>query len=174
MTKTHLVVQEPLLHAVVGADLLQDVPGKLSVQLIRNGAHDNGDHADDGGHGNEEGFDQQPHVLVLVVRLQSAGVHELVDRAVNLINLEGGVDEDGQVGHAQADDLNRVLEAQGVPCQEQDVEEAEDEEGQEGRYRAVLRLGAVGEALFALEHETELEPREHVSAALSRQHRGWP
>lgn len=89
---------------------------------------------------------------------------------VDLINLQDGVDEDGQVGHAEADDLNGVLEAERVPCQQQDVEKAEDEEGQECGYRAVLRLEAVAEVLVTLVHETKLEPPKHVSAATC-QHR---
>lgn len=63
-------MQEAFLHAVVGANLLQNIPGKLAVELVSNGAHDNGDHADDGGDGNEEGLAQQPHVAVLLVGLQ--------------------------------------------------------------------------------------------------------
>jgi len=157
-------VQEALLHAVVGADLLQNVPGKLPVQLVGKRAHDDGDDADDGRDGNEEGLAQRPHVPVLLVGLDGSLFQQAGDRIVNLVDLENGVDENGQVGHAQADDLNRVLEPQSVPCQEQDVEEAEDKQRQERRDGAVLRLEAVGDVRVVLVHETELEPPKHVSA----------
>lgn len=112
---THLVVEEALLHAVVGADLLQNVPGKLAVQLIGDEAHGDGDDANDGGNRNEERPTQLPDVLVLPVRLERAGPQKAVDRVVDLVDLQDRVDEQCQVGHAQADDLNCVLEPQGVP-----------------------------------------------------------
>jgi len=173
-------MQEALLHAVVGADLLQNIPGELAIELVSNGAHGNGDNADDSGDGNEEGPAQQPHVPILLVGLESAPFQQPVDRLVDLVNLQDGVDEDGQVGDAEANDLNRVLEPQGVPCQQQDVEETEDEEGQECRYRAVLRFEAVADVSVALVLETELEPPKYVSV-VSCQHpdglsrsRTWP
>ena len=164
MTKTHLVVQEALLHAIVGADLLQDIPGELPVELVGDGTHADGDHADDGGDGDEEGLAQLPHIPVLVILLQGTRGHQVIDRVVDLIDLEDGVDENGQVSHAEADDLNGILESQGVPGQDQDVEETEDEKGEEGRNRAILRLEFVGEAGLLLVLETELEPPEDVSA----------
>ena len=48
-------MQEALLHAVVGANLLQNIPGKLAVELVGDGAHGNGGDADNGGDGDEEG-----------------------------------------------------------------------------------------------------------------------
>jgi hypothetical protein len=108
-------VQEALLHAVVGADLFQNIPGELAVELVGEGAHGNGDDAHDGGDGNEERLAQRPHIPVLLVWLQQAVAQQGSDGLVDLVNLEDGVDEDGQVGDAEADDLNGVLEAQGVP-----------------------------------------------------------
>jgi hypothetical protein len=95
-----------------------------------------------------------------------------LDRLANLIDLEDGVDKDSQVGHAEADNLNGVLEPQGIPCQEQNVEEAENEEGQKRRNRAVLRLELVVELRVVLILKTELEPPKRISTLSGQRRNG--
>lgn len=48
-------MQEAVLHAVVGADLLEDIPGKDLVQLVGDEGDDDGAEAEDDGNGNEVG-----------------------------------------------------------------------------------------------------------------------
>lgn len=46
---------------------------------------------------------------------ESVGREQDVDCARDLINLDDGVDQEGQVGNANANDLNGVFHAQSVP-----------------------------------------------------------
>lgn len=57
----YLVVKESLLHAIIGADLLQDVPSKLFVELpCQEGHNDCGD-GEDSRDGNQERPDLVPN-----------------------------------------------------------------------------------------------------------------
>ncbi len=88
-------MQEALLHAVVGTNLLEDIPGELAVQLVGDAAHENGDDANDCGDGDQEGLAEQPHVLIIIVVLQGAVLQQILDGAVDLVDLEDGVNENG-------------------------------------------------------------------------------
>lgn len=54
---------------------------------------------------------------------------------MDLIDLDGSVHHHGQIGNANTNDLNSVLHPQGVPNQYEHVQEAKDEEREEGRDR---------------------------------------
>src|SRR5690242_4562444 len=124
---TYLVCQIAPLQSEISANVLVDGPGKLVVQLPSNEAKSESRKGHDDGHGDEQGLDIMPKVggnEVLVVE-DLGGVSDLV-------KLDGGVDHDTDVVHDEADDLNGVLEAQGVPDEEQLVEVAEHEDGKVG------------------------------------------
>jgi len=139
LSLTYLVVQETLLHAVVSTNLLENVPGKLLVQLPRYEGHEHRGHGDDAGNGHEKGADGGPEIRPVVDTVDNGALtSQDVDGVADLIDLDGRVDEDGQVGEGEADDLNRVLHTQRVPDKYQLVQEGEDEERQEGRDGPVL------------------------------------
>lgn len=162
MSETHLVVQEPLLHPVVGADVLQDIPRKLLVELPRDEAHAARDSSDNAGNRNQEPAYIVPHRLRRLRLLEPVVPLQDVDGLPDLVDLDGCVDEHGDVGNRHADDLNRVLHAQGVPHHHHLVQEAEDEERQEGRDRLVL---GVGLGLPDVRGQADLEAAEDVPAA---------
>lgn len=88
-----------------------------------------------------------------------------MDGLVNLIDLDGSVDHQGQVCDANADNLNGVLHAKGVPDEHQLVQKAEDEEGQEGRDRLVLRCGVITGAILqqmGLEHGKDISKVDNL------------
>ncbi len=165
---THLVEEEPLLHAVVGTDLLEDVPGKLAVELPGHEARGDGSHSDDDRNGDEEGPDGTPDVLRDRVGLERVVVPQIAHGATNLVNLKRRVDQQGEVGQADSDDLDGVLHPQRVPGQDQQVQETEDEEGEEGRdcpnLRVELGRGELG-ALGGNRSQGYLESGEDIAAA---------
>lgn len=137
---THLVVQEPLLHPVVGANVLQDVPRELLVQLPCDERHTAGRGADDAGNRDQEATNVAPQ-LVGRHRQRHGELLQDLDGLPDLVHLDGGVDEQGHVGDGHTDDLDGVLHAQGVPHDHDLVQEAEDEECEEGGDGLVLRVG---------------------------------
>lgn len=54
---------------------------------------------------------------------------------MDLVNLEGAVDEQGKVRDADPDDLNRILRDEGVPDENDLVYESQDKQTKEGRDR---------------------------------------
>ena len=93
-----------------------------------------------------------------IVRLQE------IDGVSDLVDLQRSVGQQGRVTYAEADDLNCVLAAQGVPYQDEFVDEGEDEEGEEGRDGLVLRV-QLGVAELEMGYDAELELCEDVSVA---------
>lgn len=119
-------MKEALLHAIVGANVLKNVPSKLLVELPGNVYHDNsGDSNDDRG-GNKVGLDIVPQHGRCDALLQRAVDLEDSKSHLNLLKLEGRVNQKSQIGDADADDLNRVLHAQRVQHEDQFVKETED------------------------------------------------
>lgn len=166
--KAYLVVEEPLLHAVVGANLLENVPGELAIELVGKVRNGNRDDANDHGGGNEEGACRLPDCAVGRVRPKGAAIYQLLDGVVDLVDLEERVDKENEVRDAETDDLNRVLPPQGIPRQGEDVEEAKDEEGQESRDRAVSRFHVFWDRVAVAELlEVGLEDGENVAAPMS-------
>ena len=161
--KTHLIMKESLLHPIVSANLLENIPGKFTVELIGNTAHGNRDNANDSRYGNQERLRLLPHTLVTRVLLDGASIEKPLQRPVNLIDLKNCVNEKSKISQAQPDNLNGVLSSQRVPGKDEDVEEAENEEGQESRNRLVLRPQGLIRELIFLHIQTELETGKDIS-----------
>lgn len=129
MWATNLVVEEALLHAVVGADLLQYVPGEFLVQLPRYVCERYRGDGDDTRDGDEEGSTPQPDVVFAQVIGPDGTVRlEQINGISDLVDLQSRVGQQGRVAYAEADDLNGVFAAQSVPYQYQLVDKGEDEE----------------------------------------------
>jgi hypothetical protein len=134
-----LIMEEALLHAVVGTNRLENVPCKFLVQLPGDEAHDDEADGDNDGDRNQEATNVAPDLVRLVVREQGVSIAEHRDGLADLVNLDGGKDHHGQVGDAEANDLDRVLHPEGVPRQHDLVQEAKDEEREKGGDDFVLR-----------------------------------
>lgn len=73
-------------------------------------------------------------------RLESVVTEQNIDGARDLVDLDSGINQEGQVGNANANDLNGVFHAQSIPNNNQFVKEAKNEESQKSWYCLVLRL----------------------------------
>jgi len=124
---TYLIDQIPPLQAQICRNMLVDGPGKLIIKLPGNDAHQYSAKGDDTGHGNQKRMHIAPEMTINLIVIV-----ELADGIADLIVLDGGVDQHGNVERAQSDDLNGVLEAQGIPHQGELKDEAENEEGEIG------------------------------------------
>lgn len=131
---TYLVVQEAPLHPVVGADLLENVPGELLVQLPSDEAHTKRAQRNDDWDSDEKGQAVTPELSRGRV-LESIMRGQCVDGLPDLVDLDDRVQHHGQVRHADSDDLDGVLHPQGIPDEHYLVQEAEDEKCQECRDR---------------------------------------
>lgn len=94
--------------------------------------------------------------------LEAVVVAQVSDRFFDLVDLDRRVDQQGQVGDANTNDLNGILEAEGVPNEQQLVKETEDEERQEGRNGLVLGSG-VGVCRIHLRGQMSLELGEDIT-----------
>ena len=68
---------------------------------------------------------------------------EIVDGFVDLVDLNGGVDHEGDVGDAETDDLNSVLSLEGIPNQHEFVDETEQEKTEEGGNRLEFSVDSI-------------------------------
>jgi hypothetical protein len=71
--------------------------------------------------------------------------------------LDGGVHNERQVGKAHADDLDGVLGSQGIPNQDILVDEAEVEEGEEGRNDVDLFLEVVADVALEVRFDFQVD-----------------
>jgi len=127
----------------VDADVFEDGPLVLLVQLPGHVRHAQRAHAEHDGHRQDAPPDgrQEPGTDERrAARIVGRGGEQEVVRVANLAVLQGGLDEQAGVVQADADDLDRVLEPQRVVGEQDLVGEAEDEERQVRRNRARLRL----------------------------------
>jgi hypothetical protein len=139
VVRTHLVRQITALEAQVSADVLVNGPSELVVQLPCDKGEDDGCEGHEGGHSDEHGLDVLPEVC------GNKGLgEEDVGSIPDLIVLDAGVDENADIVDDDANDLNRVLHAQGVPDEEELVEVAEHEDGEVGGDGAALAADLVG------------------------------
>jgi hypothetical protein len=144
-----LVVKEASLHSVVSADVLEDVPSEFLVQLPADEGQDHGAEAEDCRNRGKEWTDIVPSLIKRVDAFQNAFVGKRFNGRTNGVDLDAGVDDQSQVGNANANDLNRVLHAKGIPDDNQLVKEPEDEEGEEcgdgqifGANRCILNVAS--------------------------------
>lgn len=151
----YLVGQIALLQARVSTDALVDGPGELVVQLPGLKSEEDGGDGHENGQGDEHGLDVVPEVL----GDEGGGVQD-VSSVFDLVELDGGIDQNAHVVHDQANDLNGVFQAQGVPDEEQLVDVAEHEDGKVGRDGAGLILDTLGgEVQLALEFAKDIAGR---------------
>lgn len=174
---TYLVVKEPLLHAVISTNDLEDIPRKLLVELPGAEDHASRGESNHSRGGNEKRSNVGPQQIRGHALAQSIDRCQHINSHLNLVHLDGRVDEQGQVSNADANDLNRVLHAKRVPDDNQLVKEAKDEESEEGRDRLVLRLGIVGvdvgsEAYLELAKDVRLETQADDSLDAGDGHKG--
>src|SRR3569833_355571 len=159
---TYLIVEESLLHPIVGTNLLQDIPGEHLVELPGDETHHHRRHGDDDRDGYQVWPHERPQVRLAGFQLDGAPVLQLRHGVLDLVDLDGRVDQDGHVGGADADDLNRVLHPQGIPHEDQLVQVGEEEEGEDGRVRLVLRRHMV--VVLAGSRDVQLELDENIAA----------
>ena len=159
-------MKKSLLHTVIGTDLLQDIPRKFLIEFPGAHAHSKSGDANDRGDGIEKGRAASPYRFTCAVQKNGpVFVSELINGSINLVDLENGVDEESQVGDAKPDNLNGVLPAQGIPREKEDIEEAEDEQSQERRYRHVLGFLLLVIPVTRIFVDAALKFAENVSAA---------
>ena len=154
LDKQYLVSQIAPLQSCVGTDALVDGPCKLIVQLPcfegENESSDSHQH----GQSDEHRLDVVPEVLG-----DEAARVEVVGSVLDLVELDGRVDENADVVQNETDDLNGVLHAQGIPCKEELVDIAEHEDGEESGNRA----GLVGACTRGREMDLILELAKDIS-----------
>lgn len=108
----HLIREKAPLQPQVGRDVLVDCPSELAVKPPGHEAHQNGAECKDARHSHQTRLQIYPCVRVDV------GTQRL-DCLINLIHLNARVGHHAQVVEAQPDDLNRVLQSQRIPRQQQ-------------------------------------------------------
>jgi hypothetical protein len=159
----YLVGEITPLQAQICADVLVDGPRKLVVQLPCFKGKEDRSERHQAGQGNEHGLYVDPELFVdeslLVQRV--CGIFDLV-------KLDGSVDENAHVVDDESDDLNGVLQPQGVPHEPQLVKVAEHEDGQVGGDGAGFAVPGIGLPVdVALEFAKDIAARD-VSRALRR------
>lgn len=92
---------------------------------------------------------------------------QIINRFLNLVNLNCRVNKQSQVGDADTDNLNGVLQAKGVPNEQQFVQETKNEERQESGNRFVLRSG-VRICRVDLGGQVSLKLRKDVTEIMGR------
>lgn len=128
---TCLVVEESLLHSIIGSNVLQNVPGEFLVQFPSNETE-----ADGANRNNARDSDQNaPNVIPDIEVLHGVLGLQNGDGLIHLVDLNRGVDHESEVRDAYSDDLNGILDAQSVPYKDELVKKAEDEERKESRDR---------------------------------------
>jgi hypothetical protein len=100
-----------------------DRPGEFVVQLPSDDGQANGSKRKNARNGNEERLGLSPNFQVNFI-LQAQGDHSFFD----LIHLDSCIDQEADVIDADADDLNSVLEAEGIINEYYLVQETEDVE----------------------------------------------
>jgi hypothetical protein len=138
--KTYLIVKETLLHAVIGTNVLENIPSILLVDLPRKKAHDKGSEGNNGGNGHEVRLHIMPEFSCRHAGSEGVLGTENIEGLLNLIDLDGGVNHEGEVREADTNDLNGVLLAESIPNDNECVKETENKERQESRDSLVLRL----------------------------------
>ena len=114
-SRTHLIVEESLLHTIIGANLLQDVPGELFVKLPGEEGHDDGYESNYDGDSDQKRVALVPDAARGLGSLEGIVVGQDLDGITNLIDLKGTVDEESKIRQVNPDDLDGVLHAQGIP-----------------------------------------------------------
>lgn len=153
-------MKESLLHAIIGTNVLEDIPRILLVNLPREEAHNEGSKGDDGRNGHQIRLHIVPKLGSSHATLESIVLLENIKGLGNLIDLDGRVNHKCQVREADTNDLNGVLLSESIPDDDQGVKETKDEKGQESRNSLVLRLNLGSADMGA---KVDLELAEHIA-----------
>lgn len=140
--RAYLECKESTLHAHIGTDVLIYGPSKFTVEFPSNECQHKREESDKDGNREQIRLNGGPNFgswLDVVTTIQ------VDDSVVDLIVLNGSVDEHSTVVHTQSNNLNSVFEAQRIPDQYKLVEETKDEECEVGwdGFRALTSLGVV-------------------------------
>ena len=65
-------------------------------------------------------------------------IDKVMNSFINLIHLYGSIDKQTEIVKAKTNDLNGILEPQGVPDQEQFVDQTKNVKGEERRYSLLV------------------------------------
>lgn len=122
---SYLEDQVSPLHTQIRGDVFVDGPRKLIVQFPGNSREQHEAKRDDAWNSDQVRVHVVPKVVAnLLLASQN------VDGIFDLVRLDGGIGQEGQVRYTYADDLNRVLQPQRVVCKTELVQESEDKEGE--------------------------------------------
>lgn len=119
----YLVVKESLLHPVVSPYVLQNIPSELLIQLPGNETEADSTDGNNAGNSNQNALYILPNIEILnsILSFQDR------DSFVHLVNLNRGINHQGEVCDTNSDDLNRILDAESVPNEDKFVKKAEYE-----------------------------------------------
>lgn len=104
-------MEESLLHAIIGSDMLENVPGELLVQLPGDETVADGTDTDDARNSNQNALYIIPHGQVGYSILGDQDINGLAD----LIDLDGRINHQSKVCDTNTNDLNGVLDPKRIP-----------------------------------------------------------
>jgi hypothetical protein len=136
---TYLVGQITPLQSQISADVLVDGPCKLIVQLPGDEGKEESRNCHQAGQRYEHRLDIGPELGCN----EGIGI-EFIGGILDLVELDGGVDENAHVVDDEADDLNGVLQSQGVPHEPQLIQVTKHEDGEIGGDGAGLAVCVLG------------------------------
>jgi hypothetical protein len=129
--RTNLECQISLLHPEVGTDVLVDTPSKLVVQLPANHSHQNRRQGDHAGYRNQKWSDLWPDIFFSERLLGYRGrIRQSGIRILDLVHLNGGIYQHGQIEYADTNDLDGVLQPECVIAETDEENVREDEQRQ--------------------------------------------
>ena len=149
----YLIGEIPLLQPQIGGNVLVDRPGKLVVQLPR---HKTQYHRPQGQHA---GRSNQAGIQILQRADIDIPCPKLPDRLIDLVDLHRRIYHHAQIVQTEPNHLNRILQSQRIPHQQQLIYEPEYENRQIRGYRQRARRRI---AAFRRRRQTRLELPEHV------------
>lgn len=117
----YLIMQESLLHAVIGTNILKNIPSKLLIELPSDENHENCGKGNDGRNGDQKRLDIAPELIGGNVAVEGSVGSKNHNCFLDLVDLNGRVDHQGEVGNADSNDLNRVLHPQSIPHNHQNI-----------------------------------------------------
>jgi hypothetical protein len=128
---TNLECKISLLHPEVGTDVLVDTPSKLVVQLPANHSHQNSRQGDHAGYRNQKWPDFWPDIFNSEGLVGDRGrIRQSAVRILDLVHLDGGIHQHGQIEDADTDDLDGVLQPKCVIAETDEENVSENEQRQ--------------------------------------------
>lgn len=134
--------------------MLVDCPCELVIQLPCNKPKGNSSNCHEDGHGDQHGLNVYPEVAGNECLLVKGG-----GSVLDLVELNGCVHHDSYVVDDKSNDLNGILQTQGIPYEEQLVQVAKHEDGEIRGDSAGLAVDVVG-----FEVQFTLEPAKDITA----------